>query len=113
MRKLLIGIAILIFISSNAFAGLFDNCFNAKDSTMEIAQQLRQEGKDMGWEIGKVKSFSVATVVKSKKAIYPDGDIEVCLKEKKGNLDYKIQSSSKDADSASWHLLKKTKKGFF
>ena len=113
MKKLFISTIALLLMSNSAYAGFFDNCFKAKDSTMEIAQQLRLEAHDMGWEVGKVKSLSVAAVVKSKKAIYPDGDIEVCLKEKKGNLDYKVQSSSKDADSALWRLLKKSKKGFF
>ncbi len=113
MKRLKIGIMILIFVSSSAFAGLFNDCFTAKDSAMEIAQQLRQESKDLGWEIGKVKSVTVAGVVKSKRAVYPDGDVEVCLQEKDGRLNYKIQSSSKDADKATWHLLKKSKKGWF
>ncbi len=92
---------------------IFANCFDSKESTMEIAQQLRQESKDMGWKVGKIKSISIAGIIKGKKTIYPDGDMEICLQEKDGDLQYIMNSSSKDAEKAEWHFLSSSKKGLF
>ena len=101
------------FISANAFFNSSDNCFIIKDSTNEIAQQLRQEADIMKWDIGKIKSFSIAGIIKGKKAIYPDGKIEVCLKEIDGDLKFKMKSDSKDSKKEEWHFLSSSKKGWF
>lgn len=105
-------ILFLLLVSLSAIS-IFAKCFDAKESTMEIAQQIRQQAKDMGWKVGKVKSISIAGIIKGKKTIYPDGNMEICLKEKDGDLQYIMNSSSKDAEKAEWHFLKSSKKGWF
>lgn len=104
---------LLLLVTSLGANTIFANCFDTKESTMEIAQQLRQEANELGWKVGKLKSISIAGIIKTKKAIYPDGNLEVCLEEKDGDLQYIMNSSSKDAEKAKWHFLTSSKKGAF
>lgn len=113
MRKSILSLIVVGVLTSNLYAGFFSNCFDCKNSTMEIAQQIRQEAKDMNWDIGKIKSISIAGIIKGKKVVFPDGDMEVCLKEKDGDLEYIMKSSSSDATRAKWHFLSSSKKGWF
>jgi len=112
MQKIII-VAFISLMPSLLHAGIFDNCFSSKEEIMEVAQQIRQESQSMGWEIGKVKSISVAGIIKGKKAVYPDGKLEVCLKESEGSLLYIMKSSSTDAGTPEWHLLSSSKKSWF
>ncbi|MDQ7002069.1 MAG: hypothetical protein Q9N02_05215 [Ghiorsea sp.] len=113
MRKTIFSIVIITLIPSFAHAGIFNNCFTTKDELLEIAQQIRQESQSIDWEIGKVKSISVAGIIKAQKAVYPDGKMEVCLKESEGRLKYIMKSSSSDAETPEWHLLSSSKEGWF
>lgn len=116
MKKQIFGLLLLTCLVSNINAGLlsqiFSNCFEAKTSTFEIGQQIRQEAKNAGWDIGKMKSITVGGIIKTKHAIYPDGDMEVCLKEKDGDLYFIMKSTSDDAEKPEWHFLKSSKKGW-
>ena len=113
MWKIIFILPLISLMPSLLHAGFFNDCFTSKKDIMEIAQQLRQESQSMGWEISKVKSVSVAGIIKGKKAIYPDGELEVCLKESEGHLKYIMKSSSSDAGAPKWHLLSSSKKGWF
>lgn len=113
MRKIIFALSIITLLPSLAHAGFFNNCFTTKGELLGIAQQLRQESQSMGWDIGKVKSISVASIIRGKKAVYPDARLEVCLKETEGSLKYIMKSSSSDAKTPEWHLLISSKKGWF
>jgi len=117
MKKVILRFILIGLFVTNLDAGLlsqiFDNCFEAKEGATQIGQQIRQEASSMGWKVGKLKSITVGGVVKGKRAIYPDGEIEVCLKEKDGDLHFIMKSTSDDAEQAEWHFLKSSKKGFF
>lgn len=110
MKKQILGLVVLGLLLSTSLAG---NCFEAEKGAMAIGQQIRQEAQDMGWKIGKMKSISVGGVIKGKKALYPDGDMEVCLEEKDGDLHFIMKSTSDDASEPEWHFLKSSKKGWF
>ena len=109
MKKQILGLVLSgVFLSTLQAS----DCFEAEKGAMAIGQQIRQVAQDMGWKIGKMKSISVGGVIKGKKALYPDGDMEVCLEEKDGDLHFIMKSSSDDADKAKWHFLKSSKKGW-
>ena len=109
MKKQILRLAILGLLFSTSLVG---NCFEAEKGAMAIGQQIRQVAQDMSWKIGKMKSISIGGVIKGKKVLYPDGDMEVCLEEKDGDLHFIMKSSSNDADKAKWHFLKSSKKGW-
>jgi hypothetical protein len=89
------------------------DCFTAKSGTFDIAQQLRVEAKGMGWEVGKIKSTTVAGVIKTKQAIYPDSKLEICLKEIDSDLKFIMNSKAEDSGKAEWHFLSGSKNGSF
>ena len=89
------------------------SCFDAGDDLTVNAQHIRLTSKSLGWEVGTVKSLSVAGIIKAKQELYPDGSIEVCIAEKDGDLKFIMHSSSVEASPASWHFLTASKTGWF
>ncbi len=89
------------------------SCFDAGDDLTVNAQHIRLTSKSLGWEVGTVKSLSVAGIIKAKQELYPDGSIEVCISEKDGDLKFIMHSSSIEASTASWHFLTASKTGWF
>ena len=60
----------------------------------------------MNWKVGKISSISAATYIKGKVKLYPQGKVEVCLRENTLNeLEFKAQSSASDASEAIWRSL--------
>ena len=96
------------------FASLVEaNYFKATPDITENAQKIRLISKDLGWEVGTIKSLSVAGIIKAKQEIYPDGDIQLCIAENDGDLKFIMNSSSDEATSAKWHFLTASKTGWF
>lgn len=61
----------------------------------------------MGWKLGKFKSITAGGFIKSKKILYPEDDVNVCVKVD-GNGDdliFKVQSEASDAGKAVWREL--------
>lgn len=89
------------------------DCFNATDDLTENAQKIRLVSKDLGWEVGTVKSLSVAGVIRGKRELYPDGNIKLCIKEVDGDLKFIMYSNSEEASEAKWYFLTASKTGWF
>ena len=74
-------------------------CFTATGEAMSDAQSIRK----MGWKVGKTSSITAGTFIKGKVTLYPQGRVEVCLREGvNGRLLYKAQSSASGAGEAKW-----------
>jgi len=98
---------ILVALAPNIFA----NCFTASGKAMGDGQTIRKVADSMGWKVGKMASITAGNFIKSKSALYPQGNIEVCLKDNfSGELKFKAQSSSSDAGVAEWRGLPGKKK---
>jgi hypothetical protein len=102
-----------LFIPFMVASMLQASCFNAGEDLTENAQNIRLTSKSMGWEVGTVKSLSVATLIKAKQELYPDGSIKVCIKENDGDLKFIMHSSSTETTEAKWHFLTASKTGWF
>jgi len=88
-----------------------DNCFDATGKAFKDAQTIRKIAGSMGWEIAKTTSITAGTFIKGKKTLYPQDNLEVCLKENSDNkLVFKAQSSASDAGNAEWRPLLGQKK---
>ena len=88
-------------------------CFNAGTDLTENAQHIRLTSKSLGWEVGTVKSISVATILKAKQELYPDGNINVCIEEQDGDLKFIMHSTSAESTEAKWYFLTASKTGWF
>ncbi len=96
------------------FASLLEaNCFNTTNDITENAQKIRLVSKKLGWEVGTIKSISVACIHKGKQEIYPDGSIKICIEERDGDLKFIMHSNSNEAKKAKWHFLTASKTGWF
>jgi len=60
---------------------------------------------DMGWRVSKTASITAASVAIGKVEIYPQDNVEICLREEDETLQIKAQSKSKDAGIAKWHRV--------
>lgn len=100
MKKIILAVAIL---GSMSFAG---ECFDAKGKAFSDGQTIRKIAKNMDWKVGKMASISAGTFIKGKVNLYPQGKVEVCLRENTLNeLEFKAQSSASDAGEAVWRNL--------
>ncbi len=102
---------ILFFISLSAF--IHAGCFKATDDLTVNAQQIRLISDALGWKVGKLKSLSVAGIIKTKQEILPDGNIKVCIEERDGDLKFIMYSSSIEESDPQWHFLTASKTGWF
>jgi len=95
-----------VVISLGTFSSA-DSCFNATGKAFKDAQTLRKIVSQMGWKIGKFKSITAGGFIKSKKVIYPEDELEVCIKvnENQDDLIFKAQSKASDAEKAIWRRL--------
>lgn len=109
MKKLLL---IFALVTSFAFASQTE-CFNATNDIAVNAQKIRLSSKLLGWEVGQIKSFTVAGIIKAKQKMYPDGVIKVCIKELDGDLKYIMYSTSTEDKDPKWHFLTASKTGWF
>jgi len=80
-------------------------CFTATGEALSDAQTIRKSASNLGWSVGKLASIPAGIFIKGKAALYPQGIVEVCLRESSGDLQLKAQSSSSDAENAGWHTL--------
>lgn len=89
----------------------YAECFVASGKAMTDAQTIRKSAVELGWKVGKTASIAAGTFIKGKVALYPQGDIQVCLRVNKSDeLVFKAQSSSSDAGEAEWRNLHGKKK---
>jgi len=104
MRKLVLGLLSIFIIGIYANA---DDCFDATGKAFKDAQTLRKIASDMGWKLGKFKSITAGGFIKSKKVLYPEDNVNVCVKVNgSGNdLIFKVQSEASDAGKAVWREL--------
>jgi len=106
MLKILLTV---LFVTATIHA----SCFHAGADLTENAQNIRLTSKSLGWEVGTIKSLSVATLIKAKQELYPDGSINVCIEENDGDLKFIMHSSSTETTEAKWHFLTASKTGWF
>jgi len=102
-----------IFITVLLASSIKASCFNAKKDITENAQMIRLTSKNIGWEVGLVKSITVSGILKAKQELYPDGDIKFCIDERDGDLKFIMHSSSVESSKAKWHFLTASKTGWF
>jgi len=105
--------SILLLLSTTLAVTLSaKECFTATGKAFSDAQTLRKIATDMGWKLGKFKSITAGGFIKSKKVIYPDDELEVCVKvnENEDDLIFKVQSKASDAEKAKWRELFAEKK---
>ncbi len=108
MKKMILGLVTIVGISTFLNA---DNCFDATGKAFKDAQTIRKVAVNMGWEIAKTTSITAGTFIKGKKTLYPQDNLEVCMKEDYENkLVFKAQSSASDAGNAEWRPLLGKKK---
>lgn len=95
-----LSIAVILSLS---ISGAFAKCFTASGQAMSDAQSIRKMASSMGWKINMPKSITAGNFIKAKAALYPQGMVEVCLREdRSGKLVFRAQSSSSDAGEAEW-----------
>ena len=100
MKKVILAVAILGTMAQA------NECFTAKGKAFSDGQSIRKVAKFMDWKVGKMASISAATFIKGKVKLYPQGKVEVCLRENTLNeLEFKAQSSASDAGEAVWRSL--------
>lgn len=88
-----------------------DVCFHSAKKLNEDAQTIRLKALDMGWKVGKSDSITAAGIVKGKAELYPQDNVDICLKEEDETLQIKVQSQSKDAGKARWRKVIARKTG--
>ena len=89
------------------------NCFQTIDDLTVNAQKIRLHSKQIGWEVGTLKSLSVSGLIKVKQELLPDGSIKVCIDERDGDLKFIMYSSSIEESDPKWHFLTASKTGWF
>jgi len=100
MKKIILAVAILGTLTQA------NECFTATGKAFSDGQTIRKISKKMDWKVGKMSSISAATYIKGKVKLYPQGNVEVCLRENTLNeLEFKAQASASDADEAIWRSL--------
>jgi len=97
-------IAAFIILTSTA-ASAADKCFNSSTRMNDDAQTIRLKAMDMGWQVSNAVSIAAAGVVKSKAEIYPQDNVEICIREEGDAFQIRVQSKSKDADKANWRKI--------
>lgn len=99
-------------LSSSASAA--EKCFFSSQKLTVDAQDIRLCALDMGWKVGKISSFVAAVIIEGKVKLYPEGAVEVCLRDLAGRLQIRAQSLSRDAGKAKWHTImaKQRREGF-
>ncbi len=103
MKRLVLGLVLVASLGTFLNA---DNCFDATGKAFKDAQTIRKMAKNMGWKVGRMVSITAGTFIKSKKVLYPQDSLKVCIKENSENkLVFKAQSSASDAGSAEWRPL--------
>lgn len=108
MKKLVLGLT--LFVGLGTFLNA-DSCFNATGKAFKDAQTIRKMAANMGWKVAKTVSITAGTFIKSKKILYPQDSLKVCLKEDyEHKLVFKAQSSASDAGNAEWRPLLGEKK---
>lgn len=84
-------------------------CFFASGKAMYDAQQIRKMALSINWEVGKAQSVAAGSFIKGKMSLYPQDELEVCIREtdKEGNkqVQFKAQSQALDAGEAIWRNL--------
>ena len=103
----------ILFIPVIVATLLQASCFHAGEDLTENAQNIRLTSKSLGWEVGTVKSLSVAAIIKTKQELYPDGSINICIEENDGDLKFIMHSTSAETTNAKWHFLTASKTGWF
>lgn len=100
MKKIILAVAILGTLTQA------NECFTAKGKAFSDGQTIRKVAKNMDWKVGKMSSISAGTFIKGKVNLYPQGKVEVCLRENNlGELEFKAQSNASDAGEALWRSL--------
>ncbi len=100
-----IFVCLLLFFSFNTSV-MADSCFFASEKAFSDAQTIRKMAERINWKIGKFSSITAATFIKAKAKIYPQDNVEVCLRELSSTqLKIKIQSLALDANEAKWRSL--------
>ena len=60
----------------------------------------------MGWKVYKPVSIVAGTLIKTKVKIYPEDNVNVCLRKNKiGEVEIRVQSDAIDAGSANWNVI--------
>ena len=104
MKNILLTLAVLGTMAQA------NECFTAKGKAFSDGQSIRKIAKSMDWKVGKMASISAATFIKGKVKLYPQGKVEICLRENTLNeLEFKAQSSASDAGEAIWRSLPSSK----
>jgi hypothetical protein len=101
MKKVLILLTVIFSLSLFA-----DECFKAKGKVFKDAQHLRKTALSLGWHVYKPISIGAGALIKAKVKLYPEDDVNVCLrKTEAGRVEIRVQSASADAGVANWNVL--------
>ena len=99
-------ITFILFFTIFIEPAIADSCFFASEKPFSDAQTIRKMAERINWKVGKISSITAATFIKTKALIYPQDNIEVCLKELSNTqLRVKIQSLAIDANEAKWRSM--------
>ncbi len=101
MRKLFVLIMILFTLSLSA-----EECFKAQGKVFSDAQHLRKVALSMGWKVYKPVSLVAGTLIKTKVKLYPEDNVNVCLRKNRiGEVEIRVQSEALDAGTAHWNVI--------
>jgi hypothetical protein len=101
MKKLFVLIMILFTLSLSA-----EECFKAQGKVFSDAQHLRKVALSMGWKVYKPVSIVAGTLIKTKVKLYPEDNVNVCLRKNRiGEVEIRVQSESVDAGTAHWNVI--------
>jgi hypothetical protein len=80
-------LTIIIFFASTASAA--DVCFNSSKKTNHDAETIRLKAMEMDWKVGNAAFLTAAGIIKGKVELYPNDNVEACLREEGGTLQIK------------------------
>lgn len=61
----------------------------------------------MGWKLGKYTAFWAGSFIESKKILYPEDYLEICVRvnTNRDNLIFKVQADTSDVNKVIWQSL--------
>jgi hypothetical protein len=60
----------------------------------------------VGWKVYKPVSIVAGTLIKTKVKLYPEDNVNVCLRKNRiGEVEIRVQSESVDAGTAHWNVI--------
>ena len=101
-RAALIAVGLALGCSAAAAAPL---CFPASGKAGDDAQTLRLQADTLGWTVGVPASITAGAAIKAKVALYPKGQVTICLADQPAGLAFRVQASTGDDKDAGWRNL--------